>query len=68
MKRKPSRTTTAFSKVKAALEDAIAYHHGQGRLTARDRALKGSSPASAKTRPLATSARRGLQRRPARWK
>lgn len=71
MKRKPIRTTAtaAFSKVKEALEHAIAYHTGQGRLTVRDKTLKRFSPASAKTRAVPTSTRKAPRgRAPARSK
>jgi putative transcriptional regulator len=39
MKRKTTKAT-AFSKIKAGLEDAIAYHRGARQLTVRDVELK----------------------------
>ena len=39
MKRKTTKTT-AFSKLRAGLEDAVAYHRGARRLTVRDVELK----------------------------
>lgn len=47
MKRKPRRTS-AFSKVAAGLEDAIAYHRGTRLLTIRDVELAPLPPMGAK--------------------
>ena len=48
MKRR-TRGRRAFSKIKAGLEDAIAYHHGAAALlTVRDVELKPPPPMSAK--------------------
>ena len=47
MKRK-ARKTTAFSKLKAGLEDAIAYHRGARQLTVRDVELRPPPPMGAK--------------------
>jgi putative transcriptional regulator len=47
MKRKTTKTT-AFSKLKAGLEDAIAYHRGARQLTVRDVELKPPAPMGAK--------------------
>jgi len=47
MKRKASGSR-AFSKLKAGLEDAIAYHRGSALLTVRDVELKPPRPMSAK--------------------
>jgi putative transcriptional regulator len=47
MKHKSGRGS-AFAKVKAGLEDAIAYHRGTRQLTVRDVALKPPPPMGAK--------------------
>jgi len=47
MMRKPSRTS-AFSKLKAGLEDAVAYHRGARQLTVRDVELKAPPAMGAK--------------------
>jgi putative transcriptional regulator len=47
MKRKTTKTA-AFSKLKAGLEDAIAYHRGARQLTVRDVELKPPAPMGAK--------------------
>ena len=47
MKRK-SRKTSAFAKLTAGLEDAIAYHRGTRQLTVRDVELKPPPPMDAK--------------------
>jgi putative transcriptional regulator len=47
MKRKRN-SSLAFSKLKAGLEDAIAYHRGGARLTVRDVKLKPPPPMGAK--------------------
>ena len=60
MKRKTTKTT-ALSKLKAGLEDAIAYHRGTRQLTVRDVELKPPAPMGAKE-VLAVRARlRGSQ-------
>jgi putative transcriptional regulator len=46
MKRK--KMATAFSKLKAGLEDAIAYHRGARQLTVRDVELNPPEPMGAK--------------------
>jgi putative transcriptional regulator len=46
MKRK--KKATAFSKLKAGLEDAIAYHRGARQLTVRDVELNPPEPMGAK--------------------
>jgi putative transcriptional regulator len=51
--------TTAFSKIKAGLEDAIAFHAGERRLTVRDVALKPPAPMGAKE-VLAVRSRMGV--------
>ena len=47
MKRK-GKTTSAFAKIKAGLEDAIAFHAGDRQLTVRDVELKPPAPMGAK--------------------
>ncbi len=47
MKRRNARAT-AFSKLKAGLEDAIAYHRDTGQLTVRDVELTPPAPMGAK--------------------
>ena len=47
MKRRSTRTS-AFSKLKAGLEDAIAYHQGERQLTVRDIELNPPAPMGAK--------------------
>jgi DNA-binding transcriptional regulator YiaG len=47
MKRKTTKAS-AFSKLKAGLEDAIAYHRGARQLTVRDVELKPPAPMGAK--------------------
>jgi putative transcriptional regulator len=47
MKRK-GKTTPAFAKIKAGLEDAIAFHAGVRQLTVRDVDLKPPAPMGAK--------------------
>ena len=47
MKRKTTKAT-AFSKLSAGLEDAIAYHRGTRQLTVRDVELKPPPPMGAK--------------------
>lgn len=47
MKRK-GKTSSAFAKVKAGLEDAIAFHAGDRQLTVRDVELKPPAPMGAK--------------------
>lgn len=47
MKRK-AKTSSAFSKIAAGLEDAIAYRHGERQLTVRDVELKPPPPMGAK--------------------
>jgi putative transcriptional regulator len=60
MKRNTTQAT-AFSKLKAGLEDAIAYHRGTRQLTVRDVELKPPAPMGAKE-VLAVRARlRGSQ-------
>jgi putative transcriptional regulator len=48
MKRKTNNKSPAFSKLKAGLEDAIAYHRGTKQLTVRDVDLKPPRPMGAK--------------------
>ena len=38
--RRKAKTTSAFSKIKAGLEDAIAFHRGERQLTVREVELK----------------------------
>jgi len=47
MKRRATKST-AFAKLKAGLEDAIAYHRGTRQLTIRDVELKPPAPMAAK--------------------
>jgi len=47
MKRK-GKTTSAFAKINAGLEDAIAFHAGDRQLTVRDVELKPPAPMGAK--------------------
>ena len=47
MKRR-AKTSSAFSKIAAGLEDAIAYHRGERQLTVRDVELKPPPPMGAK--------------------
>ena len=47
MKRKAT-ATSAFAKMKAGLEDAIAYHRGARQLTVRDVELRPPTPMGAK--------------------
>jgi putative transcriptional regulator len=47
MKRKTTKAS-AFAKLKAGLEDAIAYHRGGRQLTVRDVQLKPPAPMGAK--------------------
>lgn len=50
MKRRTTKTS-AFSKLKAGLEDAIAYHRGTRQLTVRDVELKPPAPMGASLPP-----------------
>jgi len=46
--KKSNRPSAAFSKIRAGLEDAIAYHHGARKLTVREVDLEPPSPMKAK--------------------
>jgi putative transcriptional regulator len=46
--KKKTRTRSAFSKIRAGLEDAIAFHAGDRQLTVRDVELKQPEPMGAK--------------------
>ena len=48
MKRKTGKAASGFAKLKAGLEDAIAYHRGAKQLTVRDIELKPPPPMGAK--------------------
>ena len=48
MKRKAVRSSGAFAKVMAGLEDALAHHRGTRKLTVRDVELKPPAPMGAK--------------------
>lgn len=45
--KKKAKTTSAFSKIRAGLEDAIAFHAGNRKLTVRDVELKPPAPMGA---------------------
>ena len=45
--KKSNRPTAAFSKIRAGLEDAIAYHQGEKKLTVREVDLEPPSPMKA---------------------
>jgi putative transcriptional regulator len=47
MKRK-GKTSSAFTKIKAGLEDAVAFHAGDRQLTVRDVELRPPAPMGAK--------------------
>ncbi|HSN92409.1 MAG TPA: helix-turn-helix domain-containing protein [Anaeromyxobacteraceae bacterium] len=45
--KKKTKTTPAFSRIRAGLEDAIAFHAGDRKLTVRDVVLKSPEPMGA---------------------
>ena len=45
--KKSNRPSAAFSKIRAGLEDAIAYHHGARKLTVREVELEPPAPMKA---------------------
>jgi hypothetical protein len=47
MKRKTTRASSAFTKLKAGLEDAIAHHRGSRQLTVRNVEAPAAAPSSA---------------------